>query len=363
MSKGRVLIAMSGGIDSSVSAMLLLEQGYELMGCTFRSFDVPSSGDEEDKSCGAGHAVEEAHELAQRLGIEHHAIDLRTVFRESVICNFIREYQAGRTPNPCVVCNATIKWGELLKVADLYHCDYIATGHYARIAKRDDHYFLRRAADTHKDQTYFLWKLSEDCLRRTLFPLGDYTKEEVRELARQHGFVRLSEKKESQEICFIPSNDYRQFLEQEGHVVPRGKYLSPDGKVIGQHQGYTSYTIGQRKGLGIALGEPAFVTAINAQTNEVTLGKHDDLLTQDVTLQEAFFRGEIENNILAQIRYRSQPSEAQLVASPLEAAPSASSLRLHFTEPVWAVTPGQSCVIYQGDLLVGGGIIQPVHVQ
>ena len=356
----RVLIAMSGGIDSSVAAMLLLEQGYDLVGVTFRTFDtIRESCLAKEKGCCSVESIMEAKHLAEQLGFEHHILDFRDTFRKHVIANFVDEYRHGRTPNPCVLCNSHIKWGELMAAADEYGCEYIATGHYARIAQRDGHYFLRKAVDTHKDQTYFLWMLTEENLRRTIFPLGDLTKDEVREIALRHGFEKLSKKRESQEICFVADNDYRSFLASEGVDTIPGNYVDAEGKVLGQHSGYTCYTIGQRKGLGIALGTPAFVTKIDAARNEVTLGAHDDLYTHDVRIENARFLGDPSRPVLAQIRYRSLPTEARInIAEDKENYQlSTINYQLTFAEPVWAVTPGQSVVIYQDDLLVGGGII------
>ena len=211
--KHKVLLGMSGGIDSTVSAMLLLEQGYEVIGVTFRTFDsIKESCLAKEKGCCSVESIMEAKHNAEKMGFEHHIVDFREPFRRCVIANFIDEYMSGRTPNPCVLCNSTIKWGEMLRLADEWGCDFIATGHYARIAERDGHLYLRTAADTHKDQTYFLWTLTEDQLRRTIFPLGDLTKDQVREIARNRGYNQLAEKRESQEICFVPDNDYRAFL-------------------------------------------------------------------------------------------------------------------------------------------------------
>ncbi len=351
MSK-RVLIAMSGGIDSSVAAMLLLEQGYELVGVTFRTFDsIRESCLAKEKGCCSVESIMEARHLAEQLGFEHHILDFRETFRKHVIANFVDEYRHGRTPNPCVLCNSHIKWGELIAAADEYGCDLIATGHYARIKERDGHHFLQKAVDTHKDQTYFLWMLTEENLRRTIFPLGDLTKDQVRAIALQHGFEKLSKKRESQEICFVANNDYRSFLASEGVETVPGNYIDSEGKVLGKHSGYTCYTIGQRKGLGIALGTPAFVTKIDSERNEVTLGVHDDLYTTDVRMNNAHFYGNPSRSVMAQIRYRSQPSEARILTNDKQ------QITISFAEPVWAVTPGQSVVIYQDDLLVGGGII------
>ena len=349
--KKRVLLGMSGGIDSTVSAMLLLKQGYEVVGVTFRTFDsMKESCLAREKGCCTIESIMEAKHNAEKMGFEHHIVDFRETFKRCVIQNFMDEYMSGRTPNPCVLCNSHIKWGELVRVADEYGCDYIATGHYARITERDGHSYLRTAVDTKKDQTYFLWMLTEEQLRRTIFPLGDLTKEQVREIARQHGYEQLAVKKESQEICFIPNDDYRAFLRANvpdfAERVQPGDYVDANGKVLGSHEGYANYTIGQRKGLGIALGTPAFVTGIDPATNTVFLGEHDDLYTSDVRLQGGFFRGDSSQPVLAQIRYRSLPTAAHY-----------NDGLLTFEEKVWAVTPGQSAVMYQNDLLVGGGII------
>ncbi len=332
----RVLIGMSGGLDSAVAAMLLQEQGYELVGCTFQ---ISYLGGDKD-----------AQDLAARLGIEHHFIDVQSTFQEHVIQPFIDDYMHGRTPNPCVLCNKHIKWGKLLEVADALGCDYIATGHYARIAEHRGHYYLQTAADEKKDQTYFLWMLSEEQLRRTIFPLGDYTKQQVREIAYAHGFVELSKKAESQDICFIPNNDYRAFLS----VEKVGNYVDAQGKILGKHMGFCNYTIGQRKGLGIALGSPKFVTHINPETNEVTLGEHVDLLTDTIQIHDLQLRDPEwlteDPNVQIRIRYRSAMADAELSIVNCQ-------LSIKTLEPVWGVTPGQSAVLYKDGLVVGGGIL------
>ena len=355
----RILMAMSGGIDSTVSAMLLQEQGHEIVGVTFRTFDsIKESCLAKEKGCCSVESIMEAKHNAEKMGFEHHIVDFRDSFRQCVIQNFIDEYMAGRTPNPCVLCNSHIKWGELMRVADEYGCDYIATGHYARIAERDGHLFLRTAVDTKKDQTYFLWMLTEEQLRRTIFPLGDLTKDEVRAIAREHGYEKLAVKRESQEICFIPNDDYRSFLRANvpdyNERVRAGEYIDKDGKVLGYHQGYVNYTIGQRKGLGIALGQPAYITHIDAATNRITLGTNEDMYASELKFKNRRLIANSQQPLFAKVRYRSQAVEVK--SHSIDDRTQTGSLV--FSEPVWGVTPGQSVVLYQDDLVVGGGIIQ-----
>ncbi len=362
-----VLIALSGGIDSTAAALMLLDQGYHLIGCTFTTrYTQPSS-------------IEAAQRVAVQLGIEHHVIDYSQIFEDTIIDYFVSEYQAGRTPNPCVLCNREIKFGALVKEADRLGCDLIATGHYARLSNSSLHHsaerfnssFIRAAADAAKDQSYFLWQLSPSVLERVLFPLGDYTKAEVREYLASKGFEALSKQGESQDICFI-KDDYRAFLRE---------------RIGDNYKEYMSFTIGQRKGLGVALGYPAFVTAIGGrgvgawcprQTGKPYLGKgqehplvpgvflghHDDLYTDTVTLRDVIFRGDPSAPVMAKIRYRSPAVAAVLQRSGLSAEgglpakrSASDSGRLSFTQPIWAATPGQSCVFYQNNFVVGGGII------
>lgn len=384
MSK-RVLIGMSGGIDSTVAAILLLEQGYELVGATFRTFD-PTPIANTQSPISNNHASEqsimEAQRMAATLGFEHHILDFRDTFREHVIGNFVSEYARGRTPNPCVLCNSHIKWGKLMQAAEQYGCDYIATGHYAQIAEHRGHMYLKTAVDTHKDQTYFLWMLTEENLRRTIFPLGGLTKVQVRQIAFDHGFEALSKKAESQDICFIPNNDYRSFLAQHGVSVPQGEYVDAQGKILGMHQGYCHYTIGQRKGLGIALGAPKFVTKIDAENNRVTLGDRENLLTTEAVIADVRVRDwdwlKESPHVQARIRYKSPAVPARLLPiantqlpiansqlpiansqSPIANTPTLSEgASVHFVSPIWGVTPGQSLVMYKDGLVVGGGIIQ-----
>ena len=349
---------MSGGIDSTVAAMLLREQGHEVIGVTFQTF---ASDDEQccEKGCGSEDSVQQAQLMAKQLNIEHHVLDFRQVFRDNVIQNFIDEYMRGRTPNPCVMCNSAIKWGLLLKKADEYGCAKIATGHYARIVQHKGHYYLAQAADIQKDQTYFLWKLQEEELRRTVFPLGDFTKPQVREMAKARGFETLSQKAESQDICFLPTGDYRQFLSKnvpdfEKKCQP-GDFVNPQGEVIGRHEGFPNYTIGQRKGLRVAFGTPRYVTAIDADCNEVTLGEREELFSTVVRAEQCRWVDANElarqPEVQARIRYRSAAASARIACA-------GDTAELTFAEPVWGVTPGQSVVLYQDGRVVGGGTIE-----
>ena len=357
--KGRVLMAMSGGIDSTVSAMLLLEQGYELVGVTFRTYDsIRESCLAKEKGCCSIDSIMEAKRMCEKLGFEHHILDFRQTFKDEVICNFMDEYMAGRTPNPCVLCNSSIKWGKLLNMADEFGCSHIATGHYAQIQHEQDHWYLANAVDTHKDQTYFLWMLTEANLSRTLFPLGGFTKQEVRRMALERGFEKLSQKTESQEICFIPNNDYRQFLAEQvpdfDEKCQSGDFVNTKGEKIGRHQGFPKYTVGQRKGLGVAFGSPKYVIAIKAATNTVVLGDREDLFSKTLRATACRFTApdllSNNNQILARIRYKSPASEAVVSVDGRVAT-------LTFNDPVWGVTPGQSVVFYQNDRVIGGGII------
>ena len=380
--KNKILMAMSGGIDSSVAAIELRRQGYELKGVTFTQLTLDSP------------AVAEARKMAEDMGFEHHTLDMRREFHDSVICNFIDEYLHGRTPNPCVQCNSNIKWGMLQKFADEMGCFYIATGHYAQIESTPEgRYFIRKGADEHKDQSYFLWRLTQENLSRTLFPLGGYTKTEVRQIALDNGYEQLSKKGESQEICFIPDNDYRNFLRANvpdyDKKYKKGNFIDINGKVLGQHQGFPNYTIGQRKGLGIALGEPMYVVRIDAEKNQVVLGRKEDLLTQtcyarDLNMMKFpdFIDGQ---TVMAKVRYKSRPglahiyhvdeSELQTLNVGTRHAVSdgpkgqntfqlstfnSQLVRIVFDTPIESITPGQSVVFYCGDNytdVLGGAIL------
>ncbi len=363
MKKKRVLMAMSGGIDSTVAAMLLLDQGYELEGVTFRAWhNVSNACMEKETGCCSVDAIFEAKRISEELGFNHQILDIREHFKSTVIANFIDEYLSGRTPNPCVVCNSTIKWGEILKKADELHCEYIATGHYAQILEENNRFFIRQGSDTAKDQSYFLWNLNQECLRRTLFPLGELTKPEVRKIAFEKGYVKLSKKRESQEICFIPDNNYRLFLNDNVTDFKKnygtGNFVDTSGKILGQHDGFPNYTIGQRKGLRIAVGHPLYVIKIIAETNTVVLGTREELNSTTFYVKDCNFMkiADIETEIEAtvKIRYRNKGELARLTKHN-------NLIKVEYYTPVDAITPGQSAVFYNGDDLLGGGVIAEVE--
>ena len=351
-------MAMSGGIDSTMAAILLTEQGYELEGVTFRSWDsISKACMERETGCCSVDSIFEAKHIANSLGFNHQILDIRELFRQTVISNFISEYMKGRTPNPCVVCNKYIKWGALLDLADKLNCEFIATGHYARVGCHEGRHFISKGIDTTKDQSYFLWQLTPENLARTLFPLGGYTKQQVRQMAAERGYTKLSQKRESQEICFVPDNDYRNFLQQnspEYSAVGPGNFVSTDGRVLGKHKGYPNYTIGQRKGLEIALGQPMYVSRIDATSNTVTLGTRENLLSTRLSASDCNFTKieapQTPTEVTARVRYRSKGVPATVVAA-------GDKIVVEFSEPVESVSPGQSVVFYQDDDMIGGGII------
>lgn len=360
----KILMAMSGGIDSSIAAMILKNQGYSLVGATYRTFDqISESCLAKEKGCCSVDSIFEAKALADSMGFPHHILDIRKEFKSTVIADFIEEYMHGRTPNPCVVCNATIKWGKLMQIAEELGCDTIATGHYARIARTEDgRYYLRCGADLSKDQTYFLWKLSQYDLAHTVFPLGELTKPQVRKMAFDAGYEKLSRKSESQEICFIPDNDYRHFLSENvagfNEYCKEGNFVDSEGKVIGKHKGFPNYTIGQRKGLGVAFGEPRFVIKIDAARNEVVLGKREELKAGHCLVNQLNFMkfpDFIDGfEVSVKVRYRSKAVGARLFHH------SADIVRVEFLDAVDSITPGQSAVFYTGDDnldVLGGGVI------
>lgn len=359
--KGKVLVAMSGGIDSTVAALLLHKEGYEVVGITMKTWDYAASGgSKKETGCCNLDSFNDARQAAVEHGFAHYILDIRDEFGDFVIDNFVEEYLAGRTPNPCVLCNTHIKWRALLKRADALHCDFIATGHYAKVRQHENGRFvISKAVDETKDQSYVLWGLQQDLLSRTLLPLGGFRKTAIRQLAHDFGYPALAKKSESYEICFVPDNDYRGFLKRNvsglEERVAGGNFVDQQGRILGKHKGYPFYTIGQRKGLDIALGKPVFVTQIDPDTNTVTLGDEEDLSKKEMRVSKLNF---IKYESLKQgheattkIRYKDAGSLSQLY-------PENESVRVTFFENAKGIAPGQSAVFYEGEDVIGGGIIQ-----
>ncbi|MDB5196689.1 MAG: mnmA [Flaviaesturariibacter sp.] len=360
--KGKVLVAMSGGIDSTVAALMLHHEGYEVVGITMKTWDYTASGgSKKETGCCNLDSFNDARQAAVQHGFPHYILDIRDEFGSFVVENFVEEYLAGRTPNPCVLCNTHIKWRALLKRADALGCDFIATGHYGMVAQHDNgRYFIRKGVDETKDQSYVLWGLQQDLLSRTLLPLGGYRKTEIRQMAHDFGYPELAKKAESYEICFVPDNDYRGFLKRkvEGleQRVAGGAFVDKNGKILGTHKGYPFYTIGQRKGLDITFGKPVFVTGINPDTNTVVLGDEEDLYGQQLTvgkvnwLKYEGLDGELD--VVTKIRYKDPGSSSLL--TPLDG----TNVQVRFFEAAKGIAPGQSAVFYEDDGVIGGGIIQ-----
>lgn len=352
---------MSGGIDSSVAAVMLHEQGYEVVGMTMKTWDYASSGaSKKETGCCSLDSINDARNIAVQLGFPHYIIDIREEFGDFVINHFTDEYIAGRTPNPCVLCNTHIKWDALLRRADQLGCDFIATGHYANIREENGRYVISKGLDEHKDQSYALWGISQESLSRTIFPLGNLRKTEIRQMAMDRGFTELVNKPESYEICFIPDNDYRGFLKRriEGleEQVAGGEFVLEDGTVVGKHEGYPFYTIGQRKGLGIALGFPAYVTRIEKDENRVVLGNYEDLSKNAMTvgkLNMVKYENLIGQPIptVTKVRYNDPGTEAIIEQED-------GKMKVHFLRGVHAIAPGQAAVFYEGNDVVGGGWIE-----
>ena len=352
MEKKKALIAMSGGVDSSVAAYLMQQAGFDCVGGTMRMCDQKLLG------CEPSDPGVDAKKVADRLGIPFHVFDAFDTFKEFVAEPFIHSYEGGDTPNPCIQCNKHLKFGLLLDKALAQGCDVIVTGHYARIKEENGRYLLQKAVDENKDQTYFLACLNQKQLSHVMLPLGELTKEEVRAIAQAQDFI-TARKKDSQDICFIPDGDYKTFMERYTEKqYPAGDYLDMDGKVIGRHQGAVGYTLGQRKGLGIALGAPAYVCGKNMAENTVTLGTNEDLFKKVLRAKDWNFMPfetlEKPMQVLAKVRYRHTPQAATVYPE------ENGYCRVEFQEPQRAITTGQAVVLYDGDIVIGGGTITEV---
>ena len=358
--KKKVAVGMSGGVDSSVAAYLLKEQGYDVIGVTMQIWqdEDPLAQAENGGCCGLS-AVDDARRVADRLGIPYYVLNFKREFKENVIDYFMDEYMHARTPNPCIACNRYVKWEALLNRAKELGCDYIATGHYARVVQLDNgRYALKKSATDRKDQTYALYNLTQEQLAHTLMPVGEYEKEQIREIAAKIGLL-IANKPDSQEICFIPDNDYAGYIEREsGKTFPKGNFVDLEGNILGTHKGIIHYTIGQRKGLGLSMGSPVFVVDIRPETNEVVIGSnldtfHDSLYAGKVNLMSVDAL-EGERKVVAKIRYshKGAPCRIKMVDE--------DTVLCKFEEPVRAITPGQAVVFYDGDIVLGGAVIDRV---
>jgi tRNA-specific 2-thiouridylase len=360
MSKGKVLMAMSGGIDSTIASLLLHEQGYDVIGITMKTWDYESSGgSKKETGCCSLDSINDARQLAVDCGFPHMILDIREEFGDFIIDNFVDEYIAGRTPNPCVLCNTHIKWEALLKRADMLGCEFIATGHYAQVREENGRYVVSKGIDESKDQSYVLWGLSQSCLKRTIFPMGKYHKKDIKQMALDRGYVELANKSESYEICFIPDNDYRSFLKRRvdglEEKVKGGKFITKTGEVVGTHDGYPFYTIGQRK-LGVSLGnDPTYVVGINPDDNTVVVGTKDDLKELEMTVRNINFvkYDSIPDGLQSttKVRYKHNGEESVLSNEDGE-------IKVLFHKKVEGIAPGQSAVFYEGNDVLGGGFIK-----
>lgn len=351
---------MSGGLDSTVTAVMLREEGYEVVGVTMKTWDYATSGgSKKETGCCSLDSINDARSIAVKHGIHHMILDIRDEFGDFVIENFVDEYLAGRTPNPCVLCNTHIKWEALLKRANQLDCDFIATGHYAQVREENNRFVVSKGLDENKDQSYVLWGLTQQSLSRTQFPLGQYRKSEIRQMALDMGYDELVKKSESYEICFVPDNDYRGFLKRkvEGleQRVDGGNFVTREGKILGKHKGYPFYTIGQRKGLEIAVGEPLYVISIHPETNTVVLGKEEELNRKGMWVRGLNMGkyAELTSPLEAvtKIRYKNAGTASTLYQE-------GNRMKVIFDADVKGIAPGQSAVFYEGDDVVGGGWIE-----
>ena len=356
--KKKVVVGMSGGVDSSVAAYPLKEQGYDVIGITLRMSPDDDETIENEGGCCSLSAVEDARRVCDRIGIPFYVLNFKDIFKEKVIDYFIDEYMVGKTPNPCIACNKHIKFDALLRKARGIGAEYVATGHYAKIVEEDGRYLLIKSDDDKKDQTYALYNFTQDQLEHTLMPCGEYTKDKIREIAKEIGLA-VHNKKDSEEICFIPDNNHGRFiLEAKPGKIKPGNFVDKEGNVLGKHKGIVYYTIGQRKGLGLSLGRPVFVTDIRPKTNEVVIGPEEDIFKTDLLAKDVNFipfdNLQSELKVTAKVRYSARPAEAVLYPE------KNGKVRVSFKDKQRAITKGQSVVFYDGNIVVGGGVIEKI---
>lgn len=352
----KVMIGMSGGVDSSVAAFLLQKESLEVIGATMKLYNNEDIDFISEKTCCSLDDVLDAKSVCARLGIRHYTLNMTDDFKKEVIERFISAYQNGFTPNPCIDCNRYMKFSKMLHKAQELDIDYVATGHYARIEKQGDRYILKKAVDLSKDQSYVLYSLTQEQLKVTKFPLGNYTKQQVREIAEENGFVN-ARKHESQDICFVPDGDYSKFIEYyTGKTYPCGDFVDMNGKRLGEHKGIIRYTIGQRRGLGLALPASMYVVEKDVDNNKVILGFNDDLFKKEVNVKNISFTAcdglDKPERLCAKIRYNQKEQPATVTQT------DENHFTIVFDEPQRAITKGQAAVLYDGDTVVGGGTIE-----
>lgn len=352
----KVMIGMSGGVDSSVAAFLLQKESFEVIGATMKLYNNEDIDFVSEKTCCSLDDVLDAKSVCARLGIRHYTLNMTDDFKKEVIERFISAYQNGFTPNPCIDCNRYMKFSKMLHKAQELDIDYVATGHYARIEKQGDRYILKKAVDLSKDQSYVLYSLTQEQLKVTKFPLGNYTKQQVREIAEENGFVN-ARKHESQDICFVPDGDYSKFIEYyTGKTYPCGDFVDMNGKRLGEHKGIIRYTIGQRRGLGLALPASMYVVEKDVDNNKVILGFNDDLFKKEVNVKNISFTAcdglNKPERLCAKIRYNQKEQPATVTQT------DENHFKIVFDEPQRAITKGQAAVLYDGDTVVGGGTIE-----
>ena len=351
----KALIAMSGGVDSSVAAYLMKQKGFSCVGMTMKLYDNEDIGISGEKTCCSLKDVEDARNVASRLDIPYYVVNFKDKFEEKVIQKFIDTYKSGGTPNPCIDCNRYLKFDKLMQRMKELEMDCVVTGHYARIEKNGDRFLLKKGVDETKDQSYVLYSLSQEQLAHTVLPLGNYTKSEIREIAAEQGFIN-AKKHDSQDICFVPDGDYAAFIENHtGEAFPEGDFTDINGNVLGQHRGIIRYTIGQRRGIGISSNEPLYVLKVCPKDNKVIIGKNDDLFSKTLEADNinliALDKIASPLRLTAKIRYKHKESPCTVLQTDND------RLHVEFDEPQRAITPGQALVLYDGDTVVGGGVI------